>query len=65
LIENDKMPKTTAIKAHDRTLGVKKASRQEAEDLVQDIVDQKVSRTDARANDPEIWRRLLEDTTLC
>lgn len=65
LIENDKMPKTTTIKAHDRTLGVKKASRKEAEDLVQDIVDQKVSPTEARANKPEIWRRLLEDTTLC
>jgi pimeloyl-ACP methyl ester carboxylesterase len=65
LIENDQMPKPAAIKAKDRTLGVEKASRAEAEQLVRDIVDQKVSPTDARANDPEIWRRLLEDTTLC
>jgi hypothetical protein len=65
LIESDQMPRATTIKAKDRTLGVEKATRKEAEDLVRDIVDQKVSATDKRANDPEIWRRLLEDTTLC
>lgn len=65
LIENDQMPKTTTVKAKDRTLGVEKVSRDEAEQLVRDIVNKKVSPTDARANDPKIWRRLLEDTTLC
>lgn len=65
LIENDRMPKPATIKAKNRTLGIEKSSRAEAEQLVKDIVDQKVSPTEARANRPETWRRLLEDTTLC
>jgi len=65
LIDTDKMPKPATIKAKNVTLGVEKASRADAEQLVRDLVDQKVSATDKRANDPKIWRRLLEDTTLC
>jgi hypothetical protein len=65
LIESERLPKPATIKAKNRTLGVEKASRTDAEQLVQDIVDKKVSPTDAAANDPKVWRRLLEDTALC
>jgi Lecithin:cholesterol acyltransferase len=65
LIENDRLPKPATVKAKNRTLGVEKASRAEAEQLVSDIVNQKVSPADARANQPETWRRLIEDTALC
>lgn len=65
LIENDRLPKPATIKAKDRTLGVDKASRATANQLVADIVAGRVSSTDPRANDPKIWRRLIEDTVLC
>ena len=65
LIENDRMPKPATIKAKNRTLGVEKASRSAADQLVRDIVANNVSSTDARANDPKIWRRLIEDIALC
>jgi hypothetical protein len=65
LIENDRLPKPATVPAKNRTLGVEKASRAEAEQLVADIVNQKVSQADARANRPETWRRLVEDISLC
>jgi pimeloyl-ACP methyl ester carboxylesterase len=65
LIENDRLPKPATIKAKNRTLGVKKASRAAAHQLVEDIVANKVSATDPRANDQKTWRRLIEDIALC
>ena len=61
LIEDDQLPKPVTIKAADQTLGFEKASRAEADQLVADIVAQKVTPDDPRANDPNIWRRLVED----
>jgi pimeloyl-ACP methyl ester carboxylesterase len=65
LIENDRLPKPAAIKAKNRTLGVQKSSSAAAHQLVADIVANKVTPTDPRANDPKIWRRLMEDISLC
>ena len=61
LIEDNQLPKAATIKAANRTLGFEKASRAAADQLVADIVAQKVAPDDPRANDPKIWRRLVED----
>jgi pimeloyl-ACP methyl ester carboxylesterase len=65
LIESGQLPDPATIKAKNRTHGVKKASRAEANRLVREIKRKEVSPTDARANDPNIWRRLIEDISLC
>lgn len=65
LIENDRLPKPATIKAKNRTLGFEKASRAAADQLVVDIVANNVAPDDPRANDPRIWRRLIEDVALC
>ena len=61
LIEDSQLPKPATIKAADRTLGFEKDLRAEADQLVTDIVAQKVAPDDPRVNDPNIWRRLVED----
>ena len=43
LIEDDRLPKPVTIKAANQTLGFEKASREEAEQSVTDIVAQKVA----------------------
>lgn len=46
-------------------LGQKKASAKRATDYVRDVQSGKATLDDERATDPQLWRRILEETTLC
>ena len=63
LIEQDKMPKT--VKVPDKSLGSPKASMKTAEQFIEDVVAGKIKRTDSKALDKKIWRRIIQEANLC
>lgn len=65
LIANRKLPKPSSVKVANEKLGTQRASSADAEKLVADATAGTIQKSDPRANDPAIWRRIIEDSTLC
>jgi pimeloyl-ACP methyl ester carboxylesterase len=63
LIEQDKMPKT--IKVPDKSLGSPRASMKAAAQFIEDAAAGKIKRTDSKALDEKIWRRIIQEASLC
>ena len=60
------MPKPAALAAvPDKTLGTSEASRAKTDKFIVDALAGRIKKGDARANDPEVWRRILEEAQLC
>ena len=63
IIDTGKCPKT--VTAEDRSLGVSKASKARTDDFVSKVKKNKIKLGDLRSTDPDVWRRLIEDISLC
>lgn len=63
IIETGVIPKK--VVAEDKILGVKKASTERAERFISDVKENRIKIRDAIATDPAIWRRVIEEVTLC
>jgi pimeloyl-ACP methyl ester carboxylesterase len=63
LIEQGKMPKT--VKVPDKSLGSPRASMKTAEQFIEDVAAGKIKRTDSKALDKKIWRRIIQEANLC
>jgi hypothetical protein len=63
LVEQDKMPKTA--KVPDKSLGSPRASLKTAAKFLEDVAAGKIKRTDAKALDEKIWRRIIQEASLC
>lgn len=64
LVKSGKLPKPSAVAAEDRSLGVEKASAAKTQAFVERVKAGTVAKDDPEANDPRIWRRILEDSLL-
>jgi pimeloyl-ACP methyl ester carboxylesterase len=51
--------------ATDETLSTAKASRKRMDNFVKAVRDGKITKGDPRASDPQLWRRILQEATLC
>ena len=70
LVETGTMPKPAAVTAAiaaipASTLGTPKASETKTRKWIADARVGKITKDDPRANDPEVWRRILEEAQLC
>jgi hypothetical protein len=70
LVDTGTMPKPAAVATAAAalpvaTLGTPKASQPKTSKWIADARLGKIKKGDARANDPEVWRRILEDAQLC
>ena len=70
LVATGTMPKPAAVaKAVDAlpaaTLGTPKASRIKTQEFIDGVRDRTITKGDPLANDPEVWRRILEEAQLC
>ncbi len=63
LVEQDKMPKT--IKVLDKSLGSPRVSTKAAAQFIEDVAAGKIKRTDSKAMDEKIWRRIIQEANLC
>ena len=63
LVEQDKMPKT--VKVPDKSLGSARASLKAATQFIEDAAAGKIKRTDSKALDEKIWRRIIQEASLC
>jgi hypothetical protein len=63
LIQQDKMPKS--VKAPDMALGAPKASLKTTEQFMTQVAAGKIKRTDLKAVDKKIWRRIVQESNLC
>ena len=63
LVEQDKMPKT--IKVLDKSLGSPRVSTKAAAQFIEDVAAGKIKRTDSKAMDEKIWRRIIQEASLC
>jgi pimeloyl-ACP methyl ester carboxylesterase len=65
LIRTGKLPKPSAIKATKETWGTAKASQARTNALLAGAKSGAITKSDPLANDPEVWRRLMEQVVLC
>lgn len=70
LVDNGTMPKPAAVAKAvaalpATTLGTAKASRIKTQKFIDDARAGTLTKGDPRANDPEVWRRILEEAQLC
>jgi Lecithin:cholesterol acyltransferase len=70
LVDNGTLPKPAAVaKAVGAlpapSLGTPKASRLKTQKFIDDARAGTLTKDDPRANDPEVWRRILEEAQLC
>jgi pimeloyl-ACP methyl ester carboxylesterase len=70
LVEKGKLPTRAAVASATAalpaaTLGTPKASAAKTNKFVNDALSGELKKHDDRASDPEVWRRLLEETQLC
>ena len=63
LIQTGRMP--TSVKAPDKTLGGPKASLKATEEFMQQVAAGKIKRTDKKARDKKVWRRIVQEVNLC
>ena len=63
IIDTGKCPKT--VTAEDRSLGVSKASRDKTNDFVSKVKKSKIKLGDSQSTDPNTWRTVVEDISLC
>jgi hypothetical protein len=63
LIERDQMPKT--VKVPDKSLGSPRASLKFTGQFIEEVAAGKIKRTDPRALDEKIWRRIVQEASLC
>jgi pimeloyl-ACP methyl ester carboxylesterase len=63
LVEQDKMPKT--VKVPDKSLGSPRASMKTARQFIEDVAAGKIKRTDSKALNKKIWRRIIQESNLC
>ncbi len=63
LIQRNKMPKR--VKAPDKILGGSKASLRATAEFMAQVAAGKIKRTDPKAMDPKVWRRIVQETNLC
>jgi hypothetical protein len=70
LVDNGTMPKRAAVAKAvaalpATTLGPPKASRVKTQKFIDEVRAGTLTKRDPRANDPEVWRRILEEAQLC
>ena len=70
LVETGTMPKPAAVAAATAampaaTLGTSKATQAKTSKWIADARLGKIKKGDLRANDREVWRRILEEAQLC
>jgi hypothetical protein len=70
LVDNGTMPKPAAVAKAvaalpAATLGTPKASRIKTQQFIDDARAGTLTKGEPRANDPEVWRRILEEAQLC
>jgi hypothetical protein len=63
LIQKNKMPKSVA--APDKVLGGPKASLRATEKFMAQVAAGKIKRTDQKALDKKVWRRIVQEANLC
>ena len=63
LVEQDKMPET--VKVPDKSLGSPRASKKAAVKFLEDVAAGKIKRKDPGALDKKIWRRIIQEASLC
>ena len=63
LVDQGRLP--VSIRTRDERLGVAKASIRRMNTLIDDIVAGRIARNDPRASDPAVWRRFVEEASLC
>ena len=63
LVEQDKMPKT--VKVPDKSLGRPRASMKAAAQFIEEVAAGKIKRADSKALDEKIWRRIIQEASLC
>jgi hypothetical protein len=57
------MPKT--VKVPDKSLGSARASLKATTQFIEDAAAGKIKRTDSKAMDEKIWRRIIQEASLC
>lgn len=63
LVDRDKMPKT--VKVPDKSPGSPGASLKTTVQFIEDVAAGKIKRTDPKALDAKIWRRIVQEASLC
>ncbi len=65
LVRKKRLPKPAQITAVDQSLGTPVASEARMNQFLRDAQSGALSKSDPQANDPAVWRRVLNDLSLC
>lgn len=65
LVSSGRLQRPSALAATDRVWGVKKASPAKTKRLIDGARKRTIGKSHPLANDPTVWRRLMEDLVLC
>ena len=65
VVMKGKLPQASAVAAEDQKLGTAKAPRAQMNNFVKAVRDGQMAKSDPRASDPKVWRRILQEATLC